>query len=195
MLQMNAYQIETSCKKGFSPRQFYLISLMRYHLFKASTTHNLIITDSQGRNLTFANFNILVLAGARVGDVRPFLPAEGRYDLIALFIRGNNLPTDNSQTVARDISDIALAASEVALRVFVLAAPPQLDIPDKAKAVNRLLEGGNDHRWLYRGISRSICSVKKHTTRDDIHIEPRAISGLRSILEESSASENLLPPD
>ena len=156
---------------------------MRYHLLKTSPTRNLIITDSQGRNLTFPNFNILVLPGARVGDVRTFLPAKGRFDLIVFFIGGNDLPTDNTQTVARNISDLAVAASEVALRVFVIAVPPRLDTPDQAKAINRLLEDNNDRRWLYRGISRSIYSVEKHTTRDDIHLEPRAISGIRSILK------------
>ena len=50
--------------------------LMRYHLFKTSPTLvKLIITDSQGRNLTFPNVNILVLPGAQVEDVRPFLPS------------------------------------------------------------------------------------------------------------------------
>ena len=44
-------------------------------------------------------------------------------------------------------------------------------------------EDNNDRRWLYRGISRSIYSVEKHTTLDDIHLEPRAISGIRSILK------------
>ena len=154
---------------------------MRYHLFKTSPTRNLIITDSQGRNLTFPNFNILVLPGARVGDVRPFLPAKGRFDLIVFFIGGNDLPTDNTRTVARNISDLAVAASEVALRVFVIAVPPRLHISDQAKALNRLLEDNNDRRWLFRGISRSIYSVEKHTTRH--YLEPRAISGIRSILK------------
>ena len=167
----------------FPSRQFYLIFLMRCHLFKTSSTRNLITTDSQGRNLTFPNFKILVLPGARVGDVRPFLPAKGRYDWIVLFIGGNYLPTGNTQTVARSISDLAVAASEVALRVFVIVVPPRLDIPDHAKAVNRLLEGNNDRRWLYRGISRNIYSVKKPTTRNDIHLEPGATSEIRSILK------------
>ena len=126
---------------------------MRYHLFKTSPSRNLIITESKGRNLTFPNLNILVLPGARVGDVRPFLPGKGGFDLIVLFIGGNDLPTDNTRTVARNISDLAVAASEVALRVFVIAVPPRLDIPDQAKALNRLLEDNNDRRWLYRGIS------------------------------------------
>ena len=148
---MNAYRIETSCKLCFPPRQFYSINLMRYHLFKTSPTFNLIITDSQGRNLTFSNLNVLVLQGARVGDMSPFLPAKGRFDLIVHFIGGNDLPTDNIETVAGNISDLAVAASEVALRVFVIAVPPRLDIRDQAKALNRLLEDNNDRRWLYRG--------------------------------------------
>ena len=120
---------------------------MRYHLSKSSPTRNLIFTNSKGRNLTFPNINILVvLPGAQNGDVRPFLPAKGRYDLIVLFIGGNDLPTDNAQTVARNISDLALAAPEVALRVFVIAVLPLLDIPDQAKPLKRLLERNNDRR-------------------------------------------------
>ena len=76
---------------------------MRYHLFKTWPTRYLIITDSQGRNLTFSNFNILVLPGAQVEDVRPFLPTKRWYDLIALFVRGNDLQTGNTQTLARNL--------------------------------------------------------------------------------------------
>ena len=166
---------------------------MRYHLFKTSPTSNLNITDSQGRNLTFPNFNILVLPGARVGDVRHFLPAKGRFYLIVLFIGSNVLPADNTRTVARNISDLAVAASEVALRVFAIAVPPRLDIPDQAKALNRLLEDNNDRRWLYRGISRRIYSVEKHTTRDDIHIKPSFISGIRSILKNRVLRKTFCP--
>ena len=108
----------------FSPTKI----LMRYLLFKTSPTRNLIITDSQGRNLAFPNFNILFLPSARVGDVRPFLPANGQFDLIVLFIGGNDLPTDNTRTVARYISDLAVAASEVALKVFVIAVPPRIGL-------------------------------------------------------------------
>ena len=109
---------------------------MRYHLFKTSPTGNLKITVSQGRNLTFLNFNILVLPGAHVGDVRPFLPLKCRYDLTALLMGGDDLPTGNTQTVARNISDLAVAASEVALRVLVLAVPRRSNNCDRANALN-----------------------------------------------------------
>ena len=157
---------------------------MRFHLFKTSPTRNLTFTYSQGRNLTFHNFNIPVLPGAQVEDVRPFLPAKGRYDLIVVFVGGNDLPTGNIRTLARNISDPAVAASEVALRIFGIAVPPlRRKKPDQAKALKRLVESKNDCRWLYRCISRSIYSVEKHPTRDDIHLEPKAISGIRSILK------------
>ena len=129
---------------------------MRYHLFTATPTRNLIITHSQGGNLTFPNFNFVVLPGAQVGDMRPFLPLKVRYDLNVLFIGGNN-----TQTLARNISHLAAEASEVALRMFVISVPSR-DIPDQTRALNRLIESTKDFLWLYRGISRSIYSVEKH---------------------------------
>ena len=86
--------------------------------------------------MTFPNFNILLLPGAQVGDVRPFLPVKGWYDLIVLFIGGKELPTGKSQTLANNISDLTVAASEVALRVFVIEVPSRLDIRDQAEALN-----------------------------------------------------------
>ena len=38
---------------------------------------------------------------------------------------------------------------------FDLFTGTRLDITEQAKVVNRLLEGNNDRRWLYRGKSRS----------------------------------------
>ena len=110
-----------------------------------------------------------------------------------LFVGGNDLPTGNSQTYARNSSDLAVAAIEVALRIFVIAVPLRINIPDHAKALNRLLESNNDRRLLYRGISRSIYSVEKHTTRDDIHLEPKAISGIRSILKNRVIRKDSCP--
>ena len=97
---------------------------MCYQLFKTSPTRNLNTTDSRGRNLTFSNVNSPSYKGAQVEDVKPLLPEKGRYNLIVLFVRGNNLPTGNTQTLARNIFDLAGAASEVALRIFVIAVSP-----------------------------------------------------------------------
>ena len=104
-----------------------------------SPTRNLISTDSPGRNLTFPYCNILVLPSAQVGDVRHFLAVKGQQDLIVLFIGGNDLPTRNTRTLARNNADLAVAASEDALRIFVIAVPLRQDIADQAMALNRLL--------------------------------------------------------
>ena len=85
---------------------------MRYHHFETSPTRNLIITDSHGRNLTFPNFNILVLQNAQV---RLFLLVKSRNDQLVLFIGGKDIPTGNTQILARNLSDLAVAASEAAL--------------------------------------------------------------------------------
>ena len=123
----------------FSLTTILLINPHALSPFQTSPSRNLITTDSQGKNLTFPIFNILVLPGAQVGDVRPFLPVKGRYYLIVLFIGGNNFSTGNTCTLAKNISDLVVAASEVALRIFVIAVPPQLVNPGQVKALYRLL--------------------------------------------------------
>ena len=64
---------------------------MRYHLFKVSKSRNLIIADSQARELDIANFNVLSLPGARVRHVLQFRSQKGDYDIVVLFIGGNDL--------------------------------------------------------------------------------------------------------
>ena len=122
-----------------------------------------------------------------------FLPVKRRYDLIALFVGGNNLPTGTTRTLARNISELAVAASEVAFRVFVIAVPPRLDIHDQAKALIGLLESNNDRQWFYRSISRSIYGVKKHTTREDIHLDPSTIIRICSILRNRALRKPFCP--
>ena len=86
---------------------------MRYHIFKESVQRNLLIADSQAKCLDFANFNILSLPGAKVHDVYNFIPRVGRFNIIVLFVGGNDLfqgklPSKvSSEEVADKISDLA----------------------------------------------------------------------------------------
>ena len=123
---------------------------MRYHTFKSSRTRNLIIADSQCRNLIFPNFNILSLPGARISHAYKFLPAKGRYNLITLFIGGNDLfdGIDNSSRepieVAEDIAKLASKLLPLANFVYVLGIPPRGENDEntkkKAKTTNDLIQ-------------------------------------------------------
>ena len=96
----------------------------RYRQFRTSSSRNLLIGDSHVRNLIFPNFNILSLPGARIGSVIDFLPEKGKYDLIVLFIGGNdlyerNVPSSVSeQDIANEISKLADELSLRAPKIF-----------------------------------------------------------------------------
>ena len=80
---------------------------MRFHIFKKSSSQHLLIGDSQLKNLTFPNFNILSLPGAGIADVLNFLPRKNEYDIIALFIGANDLFTKDKKDSTRTPEDVA----------------------------------------------------------------------------------------
>ena len=83
---------------------------MRYHTYKGSHCRNLVIADSQGKELRFPNYNILSLPGGTIATVLDFLPPKDKFDTIVLFIGRNN--AFNNQTpstpppreIARELS-------------------------------------------------------------------------------------------
>ena len=101
----------------------------RFHIFKTAPTGTLLIADSQARHLKAGNLNIISLPGAKARDVYNFIPPKNEFDLIILFVGGNDLfdYTEPSYTPAPQIANeiIALAnfLSERAKQVFVLEIP------------------------------------------------------------------------
>ena len=63
----------------------------RYHVYRTSSTKTLLIADSQARNLEAGNLNILSLPGACVRHVYNFIPPKDIFDIIILFVGGNDL--------------------------------------------------------------------------------------------------------
>ena len=63
----------------------------RFHIFKTAPTKTLLIADSQARHLKAGNLNIISLPGAKVRDVYNFIPPKNEFDLIILFVGGNDL--------------------------------------------------------------------------------------------------------
>ena len=128
---------------------------MRYHIFKESVQRNLLIADSQAKYLDFANFNILSLPGAKVHDVYNFIPRVGRFDIIVLFVGGNDLfhsksPSKvSSEEIADNISDLANVLGGKADKVFVLGIPPCHNLRERTRAVNKLLSNRKKD-WAFR---------------------------------------------
>ena len=118
---------------------------MRYHTFKSSTTKNLLISDSQAKNLFFSNFNILSIPGGRIKDVWLFLPSPGEYEIIVLFIGGNDLfefqrlSGTSSKSAADQLSELAEHLKELSSKVFIIGIPPGMNQPERSLAVNSLL--------------------------------------------------------
>ena len=112
---------------------------MRYQLFKVSKIRTFLISDSQGKGLDIANFNVLSLLGAKVENVYYFFPKKGLYDLIVLFLGGNNLFATTSGNIVRQISDLANLLLTKAKKVFVLGIPLRHSRAYQAKEVNSLL--------------------------------------------------------
>ena len=73
---------------------------MRYHLFKVSKTRNLLISDSQGKGLDIANFNVLSLPGAKIEHVYNFIPKKNLYDIIVLHYDAKQGTFDCNRSVA-----------------------------------------------------------------------------------------------
>ena len=96
----------------------------RYHAYRTSSTKTLLIADS--RSLEAGNVNILSLPGACVRHVYNFVPHKDIFDIIILFVGGNDLyffknsTTTAASQVAREIIDLVDLLCHRAKVVYVL---------------------------------------------------------------------------
>ena len=126
---------------------------MRFHILKSSTTKFLLISDSQTQYLNYPNLNILSIPCGKVCHARNFLPNKGAYDIIIIFIGGNDLfekttragiPVFSSVTPVQVANELIEFAEEALLtkKVYVLAIPFRFDgaaAKKRVSAVNELL--------------------------------------------------------
>ena len=139
---------------------------MRYHLFKSSRSRNLLIADSQGKELDIANFNVLSLPGACVRHVYNFIPKNDSYDTVVLFIGGNdlfcnNLPSTKSvEDLAQKLSDLANFLLTKIKSVFVLGIPLRHSLPQRSKTVNALLASRKEARCEKRVVRSTYRSLQ-----------------------------------
>ena len=141
---------------------------MRYHLFKVSKTRNLLFSDSQGKKLDIASSTNLSLPRAKVKHVYSFIPKKGFYNIIVLFIGGNNLFATTSNNLIRQMSDLANLLLTKAKKVFVLGRHLHHSQPHQAKEDNSLISSCQES-WKFSGISRQVIS-KKHLKEDNVHL-------------------------
>ena len=154
---------------------------MRYHQFKVSKTRNLLISDSQGKGLDIADFNVLSLPGAKTEHAYNFIPKKDLYDIIVLFTGGNNLFATTSENSVRQISDLANLLLTKAKKVLVLGIPLRNFQSHQAKDVNSLLASCQEG-WKFREISRQVFS-NKHLKKDNVLLNSYALSGITYILK------------
>ena len=161
---------------------------MRFHICQTSKTPNLLIGDSQIKSLVFPNFCIISIPGGRVCHVRNFIPQQGEFDTITLFIEANylfngELPSARTpKDVAQETSILADELVPLARKVFVIGLPPRLKQSERTKAVNSVL-AAEEKAWKFRGISGVIYCDKKQTEKDNVHLTEKALSGLKSVLK------------
>ena len=188
---------------------------MRYHQFRSSSNKYLLIADSRIRKLGFPNVNILTLPGVQVIHVDRFIPSKGKYELTALFIGGNDLydgylPSRSSvEEVADRITQFAERLFGVTDNVFVLAVSPRFptekDIKDlhlteeqlqRHTRVNKIFsERSQNARWGYSGISLYIYCEEDISSNDHIHLTPKALSGVESMLKNRVLYKKRYSPD
>ena len=158
-----------SCVEGLQWGDFRDKISMRYHLFKTSPKKALQIADSQARYLTFGNINILLLPGATVNNVYQFVPPQGKYEIIVLFVGGNDLYSGylpsvaTPQEVFERIESLANTLITVAKKLYVIGItpriPPETEIENfedheliRHLAVNqRLANASKQARWTSEG--------------------------------------------
>ena len=163
---------------------------MRFHSSRTSSTKNLLIGESQFRNLIFPNFTIVSIPGGQVHHAYSVLPSPGEVDLITLFIGANSLfdmesPKDiERKEVADELIRLADELCQHVAKVFVIVLPPRLGKPAGTKAVNLLLrKAAEECNWWPRGLSDHIYDSKQSTHSRVVHFTTQALGTIKSPLK------------
>ena len=170
---------------------------MRFHTFKTSPQRNLLIADSQAKNLFFPNFNILSLPVAQIRHASNYIPQKGAYNTIVLFIGGNDLfygdrltvkePIDVAEELGKLANELVLVAEEV----FVIGITPRGESTKRSVATNSLIQSlSRNAKWRYRGTSHEVYSNVHHIDDDGVHLNNFGISGVKKILKNKILYEN-----
>ena len=110
----------------------------------------------------------------------------GRFDIIVLFVGGNDLfqgksPSKvSSEEVADKISDLANVLKGKTDKVFVLGILRHIQT-ERTSAVNKLLSNRNEN-WAFRGVEKRVYKVT-HLKEDKVHLNEESIGGICFILK------------
>ena len=157
------------------------------HIFKTSSSKNLLIADSQARHLEFLNTNILSLPGARIAAVRVFLPPKDKYNTIVLLsgendaFDGREPSTVPEEDIANELAELAEELSRLSKQIFVIGIPHRSEYRFRSARVNREIQKKKGN-WKYRGLCEKIYSTY-HLGSDEIHLSPEGLKGIKSIIK------------
>ena len=125
----------------------FLLKINAISSIKRSKNRNLLILDNQGKVLDIGNFNVLSPPGAKLEHIYNFIPEKDLYDIIGLFIGSESLFATVSETLVRQISDLANLFLNKAENFFVRGIPLSHFQPYQAKEVKPLLASCQES-WL-----------------------------------------------
>ena len=150
-----------------------MTTVRRYHTFKDTSSNNLLIADSQAKDLQFAEFNILSIPGTRIGKVTAnFYPRKNQYKTIVLFVGGNDAydrrtpSTLPALDIAKELALLVDSLCDLASSVFVLGIPHRGDTRTSTVNAESLLSqvAGSIGEFLKKSTARTIW-VTTVTTR------------------------------
>ena len=169
----------------------------RFHTLRTSSSKNLLLTDSQARNIEFPNFNILSIPGARIAHAQQFLPIKDKFNIIVVFIGGNDLysgtlPSSLSeQQLVDELDFLGEQLCKLAKKVFILGIHHGGSYRERSSKTIKLLNNKNrtSRNWKYCGVSKEIFS-EIHLGDNDVHFSKSGISGVKTILKKRVMYKN-----
>ena len=182
---------------GVFGKQDFLTGYSRFHIFKEAPTKYLFLTDSQAMFLEAGNLKILSLPGASIRHLYDYIPPAGRFEIIILFIGGNDLfdgfelSSKTPQKVARDLIELAnFACQRTSSSVFVLGIPESDENRERASVTNDIVKARAERisprfkqkiEWKYRSVS-SFTSGRRFFKLDKIHLNNDGLKNIKNLV-------------
>ena len=146
----------------------------RYHIYKPEETKFLLIAESQARELVAGNLSILSLPGGSISDAYNFIHNEQQYEIIILFIGGNELisgcvPSYKPPSqVAQELHSLANFLAPRTKEFFLLGISERDENQEHTKKAKDILEAlakrapGVEPKvpWKFRSVANYISGKK-----------------------------------
>ena len=171
----------------------------RFHIFKEAPTKYLFLADSQAGFLEAGNRNILSLPGASIRHLYDYNPPAGRFEIIILFIGGNDLfdgfelSSKTPQKIAQDLIELAdFACQRTRSSVLVLGIHDRDEHRERASVTNDIVKARAERKsprfkqkseWKYRTVS-SFTSGRRYFKLDKIHLNMDGFNNVKNQVKE-----------